>query len=227
MSNTLIIPDIYTNTEKIDIKKAYDFANKAHISQKRKNGEPYIIHPINVANILMSIPTKVVVIQAGLLHDIIEDTEYKFIDIEETFSFEVAKIVNEVTMISSIDIHSHHDEDLEKRKYLHHLFLDTIKDVRAALVRLADRLHNMRTLENLNPDRQYHNAQETLKLYVPLARQIGLPLIEQEYIQICEKYLSIEEYKDALKKSYIYEEEILEKRYHQDKIDIWLKKSST
>jgi GTP pyrophosphokinase len=221
-SSLLIIPDGYSTPDKIAIHQALSFAVNAHGNQKRRSGEPYIIHPIAVANILMAIPAKTVVIQAGLLHDVIEDTHFKFVDIEAAFNFEVAKIVNEVTMVSSIDIHPHHDEDEKAWKYLHHLFLDTIKDVRAALVRLADRLHNMRTLEHLSPDRQFHNAQETLKLYVPLARQIGLPQIEQEYVQLCEKYLTREQYKKALELSVKYEVEILDRNYHQDKVGEWL-----
>jgi len=149
----------------------------------------------------------------------------KFIDLEESFSFDVAKIVNEVTMVSSLDIHPHHDKEELKRKYLHHLFLDTIKDVRAALVRLADRLHNMRTLDHLKPDRQFHNAQETLKLYVPLARQIGLSQIEQEYVQLCEKFLTKDQYKEALELSVKYEEEIIDRNYHQDKVEEWMKEA--
>jgi len=221
---TLDIPNIYNVEEQISIRKAFAFAKEAHSQQKRASGEPYLIHPMAVSKILMKIPAKAVVVQAGLLHDILEDTSFKFLDLEQKFSFDVAKIVNEVTMVSSLDLHAHYDEDEEKRKYLHHLFLDTIKDVRAALVRLADRLHNMRTLEFLKKDRQIHNAQETLKLYVPLARQIGLINIEHEYIKLCEKYLSIPEYKQALTLSVKYESEIIDKNYHLNKVDIWMHK---
>jgi len=213
-----VIPPFYSPEDQILIRRALAHARQAHDGQERASGEPYEIHPIAVANILMQLPAKVEVVAAGLLHDVLEDSDESFKDLEKSFGFEIAKIVNAVTHTKKLTrITKDHEE--EKRKDLHHQFLDTIKDPRSALVKLADRLHNTRTLEHLDRYKQMEIAEETMLMYVPLARQIGLSMIERELEAICLDILPKWDYQRAQGDSAKYEQEIIGKGYHQNKLD--------
>lgn len=201
--------------------KALAAAEAAHGDQKRVSGEPYIVHPLAVAEILMELPARVEVVCAGLLHDTLEDTDLTYKDLEEAWDTEIARLVNAVTKTKHLERVSKTDPD-EKRKAIHHQFLDTIKDPRAALIKLADRLHNCRTIAPLTPERQHAMAEETLKMYVPLARQMGLTLWERELGLICLDVLPKWDYQAGLTASTRYEAEIASKGYHQNKLDLCL-----
>lgn len=216
-----IIPPAYSTEDQLLIRRAYDHARKKHSAEKRESGEPYIVHPMAVAEILMQLPAKAEVVAVGLLHDVLENTDESFAELKEVFGFEVAKLVNVVTKTKRLErIRKDHPED--ERKILHHQFLDTIKDIRSAVVKVADRLHNCRTLEHLPPQKQFEIAEETVKLYVPLARQIGLSLIERELAVICLDILPKWDYQAATAESFKYEQEIVIKGYHQNKLDLCL-----
>jgi len=193
-------------------------AKRAHDGQLRASGKPYLIHPVGVADTLMQLSAKPEVIAAGLLHDVLEDTDENFKILEHDFDFELAKIVNAVTQSKKMErIKKNHPA--EKRRLLHHQFLDTIKDIRSALVKLADRLDNCRTLEYLPAEKQHEIAEETLKMYVPLARQAGFDLISRELESICLDILPKWDFQRAQTESLIFEQEIAEKGYHQNKLD--------
>lgn len=214
----LSIPSFYSAEDQLLIRRAFARAKACHAEQLRASGEPYIVHPLGVAEILMELPAKADVVAAGLLHDVIEDTGESFKEIEAEFGFELAKIVNAVSHTKRLErIQKNHPED--RRRELHHTFLDTIKDIKSAIVKIADRLNNCRTLEYLPPDKQHAIAQETLEMYVPLARQVGLSLIERELAAICLDVLPKWDYQRAQGESIKYEAEIIAKGYHQNKLD--------
>lgn len=215
------IPLFYTSEDQLVIRRALHLAERKHAHQLRKSGEPYIVHPVGVAEILMDLPAKPDVVAAGLLHDVLEDTDTNFEDIEKEFGFDIAKIVNAVSHTKRLErITKNHPED--KRRELHHSFLDTIKDIRPAVVKLADRLHNCRTIGFLEPTKQHEIAEETLLMYVPLARQIGLPGLERELAAICLDVLPKWDYQRVQLDAVKYEREIIAKGYHQNKLDLCL-----
>jgi len=213
-----IIPPFYSPEEQILIRRALAHAKEKHAGQMRQSGENYIIHPIAVAGVLMQLPAKAEVVATGLLHDVLEDSDESFKELEKIFGFEIAKLVNAVTRTKSLERLAK-DHPNEKRKELHHEFLDTIKDPRSAVVKLADRLHNCRTLEHLNNYKQMEIAEETMRMYIPLARQIGLSMIERELAAICLNILPKWDYQRAQGDSIVYEQEIINKGYHQNKLD--------
>jgi GTP pyrophosphokinase len=217
----LSIPPLYDTEAKILIHRARAAAEKAHNGQTRVSGEPYVVHPIATAEILMELPARTEVVCVGLLHDVLEDTPVGYIELETEWGSEIARLTNAVTKTKKLERVDKNDAD-EKRKAVHHQFLDTIKDPRAALVKLADRLHNCRTLAPLPAERQHALAEETLKMYVPLARQMGLALWERELAMICLDVLPKWDYQAALALSTRYEAEIAGKGYHQNKLDLCL-----
>ena len=159
------------------IKKAYQVANLAHHDQKRLSGEPYIIHPLETASILTEFKMDVVTIAAALLHDVVEDTTIPSSNIKEQFGEEISLLVEGVSKIAWVQQHSKHENKAEN---LRKMLIATAKDIRVILIKLADRLHNMRTLSSLSVDAQKQMALETLEIYTPLAHRLGLGKIKWE-----------------------------------------------
>src|SRR6476659_1728355 len=168
------------------IRKAYEFSQKHHAGQSRASGEPYLAHPLEVALVLAEMKMDPVSIAAGLLHDSVEDTSVTVVDIRKEFGEQVAHIVEGVTKISQIDFHSREEQQAEN---LRKMMLAMVDDIRVVLIKLADRLHNMRTLEHLLPDRQQKIAQETLDIYAPIAHRLGMGKIRGELEDLGFKYL--------------------------------------
>ena len=184
----------YSNSEQLNvIEKAYYFAEKAHEGQKRKNGENYFIHPCAVASILIELQLDVATIAAGLLHDTVEDCSGVTIDvIKEKFSPEIALLVDGVTKLENIE---YQDREEQKAENIRKMILAMAKDIRVVLIKLADRLHNMRTLRFQTPEKQKSIAKETLEIYSSIAHRLGLNSIKSELEDLSFKYLEPEEYK--------------------------------
>jgi GTP diphosphokinase / guanosine-3',5'-bis(diphosphate) 3'-diphosphatase len=159
------------------VKKAYDYSLKNHEGQSRASGEPYLVHPLEVALVLAEMKMDPVAIAAGLLHDSVEDTSVTIADITTEFGEQVAHIVEGVTKISKIDFATREEQQAEN---LRKMMLAMVDDIRVVLIKLADRLHNMRTLEHLPPDRQHKIAEETLEIYAPIAHRLGMGKIRGE-----------------------------------------------
>ena len=181
------------NIEGLDeIKKAYEYASLLHGNQKRESGEPYIIHPLSVAFILSELHADKDTICAALLHDTIEDTGVNREDIKQNFNEEVAKLVDGVTKISNLNFSTKADQYYANTRKI---IVGTIEDVRIILIKLADRLHNMRTLEYKKPFKQKENSIETLDIFVPLAYYTGAYRIKTELEDLSFSYLYPEKYK--------------------------------
>jgi GTP diphosphokinase / guanosine-3',5'-bis(diphosphate) 3'-diphosphatase len=159
------------------IKKAYDYSLKHHEGQTRASGEPYLVHPLEVALVLAEMKMDPVAVAAGLLHDSVEDTSVTIVDIRKEFGEQVAHIVEGVTKISKIDFATREEAQAEN---LRKMMLAMVDDIRVVLIKLADRLHNMRTLEHLDPERQRKIAEETLEIYAPIAHRLGMGKIRGE-----------------------------------------------
>ncbi len=192
MENTLKkIEEMYAAEDKSLLTKAYAYAEEAHGGQKRASGEPYFIHPCEVADILMDLGLDAATIAAALLHDVIEDTSSTADDIKAEFGEEVLALVLGVTKLEKIVFKSKEDENAENFRKI---FVAMAKDVRVIIIKLADRLHNMRSLNFLSQERQQRMASETLDIYAPLAGRLGISQIKCELEDLCLKYLDPESY---------------------------------
>ncbi len=180
------------------IEKAYNTAYEAHKDQVRKSGEPYIIHPLCVALILAELQLDKESIAAGLLHDVVEDTALTIEDLEREFGTDVALIVDGVTKLDKIQ---YNEDKLEfQAENLRKMFLAMAKDIRVIMVKLADRLHNMRTLKHMAPEKQKEIARETMDIYAPLAMRLGISKLKVELDDLSLKYLEPEVYYDLVDK---------------------------
>ena len=167
-----IISKMKKNNKKTDVKlilRAYNFAKEKHGNQLRKSGEPYIIHPVQVAYTLADLGLDDQSICAALLHDVVEDTEITHENLVEEFGTEIAEMVDGVTKLSKLNYESVEEAQVENYRKM---FLAMGKDIRVIMIKLSDRLHNMRTLKYLSRDRQIANAKETMDLYAPLANRL-------------------------------------------------------
>ncbi|HVG03198.1 MAG TPA: bifunctional (p)ppGpp synthetase/guanosine-3',5'-bis(diphosphate) 3'-pyrophosphohydrolase [Nitrospira sp.] len=173
------------------VRRAYDFSAKAHEGQTRRSGEPYLRHPLAVAGVLTHLKTDVTAIVAGLLHDTLEDTLATPIELEQRFGKDVVHLVDGVTKIGKITFRNYEEKQAENfRKML----LSMADDIRVVLIKLADRLHNMRTLEYLSEHKRQEIAQETLEIYAPLANRLGIGWIKNELEDLCLKHLKPDVY---------------------------------
>src|ERR1700724_689769 len=168
------------------IKKAYDFSLKYHEGQSRASGDPYLVHPLEVALVLAEMKMDPVAVAAGLLHDSVEDTSVTIVDIRKEFGEQVSHIVEGVTKISKIDFATREEQQAEN---LRKMMLAMVDDIRVVLIKLADRLHNMRTLEHLPPERQQKIARETLEIYAPIAHRLGMGKIRGELEDLGFRYV--------------------------------------
>lgn len=184
-------------TKNLDaIREAYELADKAHAGQTRKTGEPYIIHPLAVAYILAELEMDQEGIIAALLHDVVEDTDYTLDDVKMLFGEEVAFLVDGVTKLSQFHYKDKEDQQLENFRKM---FLAMAKDIRVVVIKLADRLHNMRTLGIFRREKQIRIAKETIEIYAPLAHRLGIYNIKWELEDLCFHYLHPEEYSDLVR----------------------------
>lgn len=187
------------------IMAAYKFAEEAHQGQKRKSGENYIIHSLHVAKILSEIGMEEKTLVAGLLHDVPEDTKVTLDDIEKKFGHEVASLVDGITKLGKIKLRGSKEEYYLEN--LRKMFLAMAQDIRVVIIKLADRLHNMRTLEHLPPEKQTRIALETLEIYAPIANRLGIGEIKGELEDICFKYLDPPHYTETkeIEETYLHE----------------------
>ena len=178
------------------IDKAYNFAKKSHGDQKRKSGEPYIIHPIHTALILADLELDKESIMAGLLHDVMEDTKVTREQMISEFGEEVTDLVDGVTKLTKLDYDA--DKVEKQAENLRKMFLAMAKDIRVILIKLADRLHNMRTLQYMIPEKQKEKSKETMEIYAPIADRLGISKIKIELDDLALRYLEPEKYKDLV-----------------------------
>ncbi len=178
------------------VGKAFDLAVVAHEGQPRATGEPYVTHPIAAAEMLAELGLDTVAIQAALLHDVPEDTEYSLTDLEERFGSEVAQLVDGVTKLSKFSTHSHEQQQAEN---IRKMLLAMAQDIRVVLIKLADRLHNMRTLYGLPIEKQLRIARQTMEIYAPLAERLGIWQMKWELEDLAFKTLEPERFRELAK----------------------------
>src|SRR5882672_4151577 len=179
------------------VGRAYDFSVRAHEGQKRKSGDPYFIHPASVAGIITELKLDVASICAGLLHDVVEDTLATTEDIEKEFGSEVGFLVDGVTKLSQINFTSREDRQAENFRKM---VVAMARDIRVLLVKLCDRLDNMRTLDFMENESQERIARETMDIYAPLANRLGIASFKGELEDLSFKYLDPQSYQDLYAK---------------------------
>jgi GTP pyrophosphokinase len=183
----------YPQADLTIVRGAFDFAVTAHGEQRRVSGEPYVTHPLAAAQILADIGIDPIAVAAAILHDVPEDTEYSLNDIEEKFGAEVSRLVDGVTTLSKFSNHTHEQRQAEN---IRKMFLAMAEDIRVVLIKLADRLHNMRTLYALPSDKQLRIARQTLEIYAPLAERLGIWSIKWELEDLAFKSLEPDRYRE-------------------------------
>lgn len=177
------------------LRSAFDFANLHHHAQKRRSGEPYILHPIGVAEILIDMKMDMISLQSGLLHDVLEDTGATHQDLVRDFGEHVTRVVEGVTKIGKLDLHGKEERQAES---LRKMLLAMVSDIRVIIVKLADRLHNMRTLKALPRDRQEKIATETVEIYAPIANRLGMGKVRSELEDLALSYLEPDAYAEVI-----------------------------
>ena len=190
------IKKYHPSSDLSDIEKAYKVASAAHEGQKRKSGEPYIIHPLCVAIILAELELDKETIIAGLLHDVVEDTVMSSEDVAKEFGAEVALLVDGVTKLTQLNYQ--HDKIEVQAENLRKMFLAMAKDIRVIMIKLADRLHNMRTMQYQSPTKQIEKSRETMEIYAPIAHRLGISKIKVELDDLSMKYLMPDVYNDLV-----------------------------
>ena len=187
------IAEHHAHADLAGVERAFDLAVEAHTGQKRATGEPYVTHPIASAQILAELGIDPVAIQAALLHDVPEDTEVSLTDVEERFGSEVAQLVDGVTKLSRFSTHSHEQQQAEN---IRKMLLAMAQDIRVVLIKLADRLHNMRTLYGLPSEKQQRIARQTMEIYAPLAERLGIWQVKWELEDLAFKVLEPERFRE-------------------------------
>jgi GTP pyrophosphokinase len=186
------------------IRRAYEFSAAAHAGQLRESGEPYVEHCLLVALILAELHLDSTTIAAGLIHDVVEDTSIKLDKIKQEFGEEIASLVDAVTKLGAVKFKSEAEQQVE---YFRKMLLSMARDIRVILIKLADRLHNMRTLEHLDPEKQKRIATETREVYAPLAHRFGIAKVKTELEDLSLKYLEPEIYRDLVRRVELSREE--------------------
>ncbi len=185
-----------TNDAEI-VERAYNYAVKAHDGQKRVSGEDYIIHPLEVAKILAELNMDNITIAAGILHDVVEDTKCTYEDCKSLFGEEIAMLVDGVTKLGKLEYKTKEEQQAES---LRKMFIAMAKDIRVVLIKLADRLHNMRTLKYMPPEKQKEKAKETMEIYAPIAHRLGISKVKWEMEDLALRYLEPKEYYELVEK---------------------------
>ncbi len=198
------IENTYSGKDLEILKKAHDYAKEAHENQKRASGEEYFIHPCTVAGILIDLGLDAATVAASFLHDVIEDTPISEGDIKKEFGEEILELVLGVTKLEKIEFNSLEEEQAENFRKI---FVAMAKDIRVIIIKLADRLHNMRSLNFLSLERQQRMAKETLDIYAPLAGRLGISQIKCELEDLCLKYIEPEAYEYISSNASIFEKE--------------------